>query len=469
MPATTNLPMMNNPINAVLFPLYLKLYDKTFPDLRTRMLPFLQQVRDFLSARGVALTDFGIVATPAEVRRAAAAAAAARADIVIVLHLTYSPSLLVADTLQRLGSPILMLDTTPADRFDRKCTGADVSENHGIHGVMDLTSVLTGRRVPFEVVAGSLKSPDFAVRTEQALRALKAAALFRHQRIGLTGRPFAGMGDFAVKFSELKRRFGVTIHDMPVSRIIAAGRRVPSAAIAAAVQSDRRHYRLHEVDPSAHAAAVRDYLALSSIMAARNLSGYSMNFQHAWRELAVPFYGCSRLMSDGIGYAGEGDVLTALLGRPLNFLSGEAFFSEMFCPDWRGGTLFMAHMGEIDVRFRRVQERPVLAQKKALTNDRLSVYPLAALAEREVTVVNLARDAERGFRLVVARADLVRFPVIVGFEMPHFKMKPRQPLESFLEKYAQNGGGHHIYLATGDQRQSLCRMARLLGMAFAEV
>ncbi|MDO8544814.1 MAG: hypothetical protein Q7S40_30590 [Opitutaceae bacterium] len=458
---------MNTKINAVLFPLFLKLYDTMRPDLRGRLLPFVDQVRAFLQAQGVTVTDFGLIATPAEVRRAAAAAA--RADLVITLHLTYSPSLLVADTLQRLGKPILMLDTTKAGHFDETSMAADISENHGIHGVMDLASVLTGRRVPFEVVAGSLAHPEIAGRTKEVLRALKAVALFRDQRIGLTGRPFAGMGDFAVNFVELKKRFGATIKDVPISRIIAAGRRIPAAQVAAAVEADRVRYRLHQVDPEAHLAAVRDYLALSAIIAADGLSGYSMNFQHVRRGIATPFYACSRLLSDGIGYAGEGDVLTALLGRPLNFLSGEAFFSEMFCPDWWGGTLFMAHMGESDPRFARPGVQPVLAQKKPALSDRVSVYHLAELGEREVTLVNLARDAERGFRFVVAQADIVRFPLKVEFAMPHFRIKPRLPLENFLERYAYAGGGHHIYLATGDQRRPVALMARQLGLAFAEV
>lgn len=458
---------MNRQITAVLFPLYLALYDKVLPERRAGLLPFLQEVREFLVARGVTLIDPGIITTPAEVRRAAAAAA--DADLIITLHLSYAPSLLVADTLQRLRLPILMLDTTKADRFDARSTPIDVGENHGIHGVMDLASVLTARRVPFDIVAGSLRDPGFAPRAEQALRALQAAALFRRQRIGLTGCPFPGMGDFAVSFPELRRRFGVTIHHVSVAEIIAAGRRVPVARIAAEVRADRQRFRLHAVDPAAHAAAVRDYLGLAAIVATRQLSGYTMNFQQVRRGLATPFYACSRLMSDGIGYAGEGDVLTSLLGQPLNHLAGEAFFAEMFCPDWRGGTLFMAHMGEIDVRFARARSRPWLAQKKALLNDQLSVYPLPALEEREVTVVNLALDAERGFRCVVARADIVRFRAKLEFGMPHFKMRPRLPLESFLECYALNGGGHHLYLATGDQRQPLRRLARHLGLAFAEI
>ena len=458
---------MERKITAVLFPLYLALYDKLRPERRQGLLSFLQEVREFLTAQGVALIDCDIITTPADVRRAAAAAAGA--NLVITLHLSYAPSLLVADTLQRLGLPILMLDTTKADRFDEASTAIDVGENHGIHGVMDLASVLTGRRVPFEIVAGSLRSPGLAKRTAAALRVLQAVASFRCQRIGLTGRPFPGMGDFAVSFAELKRRFSVTVHDVPVSQIVAAGRRIPAARIATEVRADQKRYRLLKVDPQAHRAAVRDYFALSALIADRKLSGYSMNFQYVRRGLATPFYACSRLMSDGIGYAGEGDVLTALLGRPLNFLAGEAFFAEMFCPDWRGGTLFMAHMGEIDVRFARANPRPILAQKKALMNDQFSVYPLPTMAEREVTVVNLARDADCGFRFVVASADLVPFPAKIEFGMPHFKLKPRVPLESFLEGYALHGGGHHLFVASGDQRQPVRQMARHLRLAFAEV
>ena len=63
----------------------------------------------------------------------------------------------------------------------------------------------------------------------------------------------------------------------------------------------------------------------------------------------MPFLEISRLMERGIGYAGEGDVLTAALVGALMKVYAETTFTEMFCPDWKGNSIMLSHMGEINV------------------------------------------------------------------------------------------------------------------------
>ena len=49
----------------------------------------------------------------------------------------------------------------------------------------------------------------------------------------------------------------------------------------------------------------------------------------------MPFLEIEKQMVRGIGYAGEGDVLTAALSAALASGFEETSFTEMFCPDWK--------------------------------------------------------------------------------------------------------------------------------------
>ena len=57
-----------------------------------------------------------------------------------------------------------------------------------------------------------------------------------------------------------------------------------------------------------------------------------------------------RAMEEGVGYAGEGDALTAALVGALLTSFPETTFVEMFCPNWRDGYVFLGHMGEYNLR-----------------------------------------------------------------------------------------------------------------------
>ena len=67
------------------------------------------------------------------------------------------------------------------------------------------------------------------------------------------------------------------------------------------------------------------------------------------RTRTLPFVAASRLMADGIGFGGEGDLIAAAATAFFNWLQTPASFSEIFTTDFAGDALFMSHMGEANV------------------------------------------------------------------------------------------------------------------------
>ena len=381
--------MPANTLSAGFMPLYLKLYDDATPGSDAQFAPFVRSIESHLIDLGLSLVSPGVVFETPHVEAARRMFDASDISFLVLLHLSYSPSLLVADLIEEIGVPVLLIDTTPEYTFE--CVREDyLMRNHGIHGVMDLTSVLASKGVGFTVVSGH-------------------------------------------------------------------------------VEEDCKLWDLSSVAPDAHARAVRDYLAIEAIVEKEGLSAYTMNFQHIGDSMATPFYACSKLMSRGIGYGGEGDVLTASLGRPLNLLSSAAKFDEFFCADWKNNRILMSHMGESDSRFIKQGSSPRLVERDALLNPHTCVIYRFQAQPCEVTFVNLSPVRDGGYRLVAGLLDIVDAQILDDIEGPHYQVATRLPVGDFLEQYAANGGGHHLYIARADIQHELRTFCDLLGFDFRRI
>lgn len=454
--------MLDTDIRIGFMPLYLRLYDTMAPGEYSVFQDYIDRVMRQIESCGVTLVSPGVVFQPSHVAEAEALFKREQVSAIVTLHLSYSPSLLVADFLQQTGLPILLVDTTP-DFFPEQQPGDFLKRNHGIHGVMDLVSVLTSRGVDFALVSGHLEDGSFPHKLKEAIVALKASGMYRNQTIGITGKPFEGMGDFAVDFGELQRRFGVRVVEVSMDRLVQACGEVAESVIADRIAKDRQDWDVTGIQEEEHREAVRAYAALKGIIDEEGMSGYTMNFQHIDDRIPAPFYACSALISEGYGYGGEGDVSTACLGRPLNTLSPAAKFDEFFCPDWKRNRIIMSHMGEWDSRFAKRGTTASLVTREGFMNPHRSVIYRFRAEPGEVTFVNCSPVSDGRFRFVAGLLDIIDTPLLAQIVAPHYQVHVRGDLGEFLRKYAYAGGGHHLYVAKGNILAALRTFCRLLG------
>ena len=169
-------------------------------------------------------------------------------------------------------------------------------------------------------------------------------------------------------------------------------------------------------------------------------------------------------MSRGMGYAGEGDVLTASLVGALSQGFGKTTFTEAFCPDWENGALFISHMGEInpDVSAEKLH----LCEKEFPWTGALNPAILAcAPAPGPAVLVNLAPGPDHTFSLIVAPVE-----VLEDTTNPALKktvrgwIRPKTSLEGFLESYSRCGGTHHSALILGERAEAIAAFASFLGI-----
>ena len=350
-----------------------------------------------------------------------------------------------------------MLDTTVNYEFKPYSYADGMLYNHGIHGVMDLCNLLRRNKRQYEIVAGYFgeENPNYENLKKRVLSFAKACLIkhtLSHSRVGLVGEQFEGMGDFRISFDDLKASLGIEVvrYDESNTDYINS---VTAEEIEAEYKLDCERFDV-TADKETYDFSARASLAVRKWLDTENLNAFSMNFKSAKKGTGfptMPFAEASIAMSRGVGYAGEGDVLTAAFTASLMSAFDEVSFTEIFCPDWKDGSLFLSHMGEYNVALSSPEKKPTMAVKDFVFGDADNpTIVLAPFKAGRMVFLSLNPVEDGGFEIFSASGDMLYTPhdnqqnyVVNGW------FKPDMPLESFLEAYSRAGGMHHAVLIYG--------------------
>jgi len=177
----------------------------------------------------------------------------------------------------------------------------------------------------------------------------------------------------------------------------------------------------------------------------------------------MPFLEAGKAMARGIGYAGEGDVLTAALTGALLSVYTETSFVEMFCPDWKNGSIFISHMGEMNLNLSSV--KPVLKEKNfPFTDADNPVVAYGRFKGGEAVFVNLAPGKDNTYSLILSPVEMLDREGEDRMEdSVRGWFKPRIPVSEFLKTYSKHGGTHHAAIVYGGAVNVLENFAELMG------
>jgi L-arabinose isomerase len=270
----------------------------------------------------------------------------------------------------------------------------------------------------------------------------------------------------------MRKALGVTVKQVGIKELAVSVKKVAEKDVKAEVSLDRKRF-VCDLPEAVHARSARVCLGLRRMLEAGGYNAFSMNFlafqSRSGPVDTVPFLEASKAMARGLGYSGEGDVLTAALVHALSAGFGKTTFTEIFCPDWKGDSLFLSHMGEFNpecaARKPRLFEKPfpfTPAQNPAVLTGPLAPGP--------AVFVNLAPGPRNTFGLLVA-------PVEVLGDATHKAMqnvirgwiRPTCGIAKFLAAYSQHGGTHHSALVLGERAAAIESFAAFAGLGCVRI
>lgn len=439
-----------------LLPLYVKLYDDKLPELRIRLEKFYNEIFEMFTARGITVIKSDFCRLKDEFCSAVSSFEKNDVDAIVTLHMAYSPSLESIEALSKTKLPIIVLDTTETLDFTNTQNPNEIMYNHGVHGVMDMCSMLTRYGKEYIIAAGHYKISPCIDEACGYVRAIVSANALKNSKIGLIGGLFDGMGDIQVPFSELKERFCVEVCELDSTTVSNYYNAVTKEEIDAEKKENAERFKFADnVIEEEYDKSVRSSLAVRKAVKENGFSSFSINFTRMGNEsglASMPFIECCKSLENGIGYAGEGDVLTASFVGALIKSYPETNFVEIFCPDWVNNALFLSHMGEVNYRVAAIT--PEIS--RVGVNYSPGEFPYVGYTRMKGgkgVYLNVCRGKD-DFKLVLTEAEMVDYDSDNFDGSMRGWMKVNCDCGEFLKKYSQNGATHHsifIYGATAEE------------------
>ena len=377
--------------------------------------------------------------------------------------------------LQRTNMPILVWNTQELLAVDETFDADKMGHNHGVHGTQDLCNAFLRSGVPFHYVTSHVNDDNGLRELDDVFAAAAAVAGLRRSRLGILGYPFPGMGDVAVDTTHLVATLGCSCESLSIEEYNKLAAAAPEHAIDRIKAEYRRLYSLAaDLTEADLDAAARAESSLRSIVADRQLNAISFQFLafgEDERTETLPFVAVSRMMAEGMGFAGEGDLVGAAGSWFLNQLSPPASFSEIFTIDFAGNSLLLSHMGEANIALaRKDRKAPLIVRQTPITRTRGRQLALVNSFEPgPATLCALALGPNGRWRLVTSRMEIQDFGPLATLPVPHCKVKTDVNVRHWLTAYAQAGGPHHHAICFGDARPRLKIAAHLLDADYCEV
>lgn len=445
-------------------PLYIKLYDDSDPSKRNPMVQYMNTLVSMLETQGLEITLVEPCRVREEFEKAVEVLKKERVVAVVTQHLAYSPSLESIDALLTLEVPIIVLDTTPDySLLDTAGYKRGISDNHGIHGVQDMCNLLNRNNREYYLCAGHAMHSPVISEVVGYCRSAKAAYTYRHARIGSVGGSFSGMGDFMISDEKYKNEIGAQVINMAPDDAAKYLTEITDQEVEDEIIKDTRLFTLEVKNRENYVQTIKTGLAVRKWAEDQKLSAFTINFLtlDASGLPKMPFAECSKALGRGLGYAGEGDVLTAGLVGALRGVYYNTTFVEIFCPDWKNDIVLLSHMGEMN--YDLAQWKPVLRDVLFNYNDcGDTVAAYSCYRPGNAVLVNLAPMA-KGFRMILSQVEMMD----TGLEYGAYRysvqgwMKPQKPLNRFLKEYSYLGGTHHsamVYDADIEEIKAFGRM-----------
>ena len=453
--------------------LMLQLYDR-YPHIKPAMTEFAGELVSTMSPYADVIFP-GVCNTRQLVNEAIAKFENDKVDLLMVVLLTYAPSHIALPGLCKTNLPILIFNTQKEYAITHD-SGPDVTfKNHGMHGVQDLANVLLRSDRDFHILTGHYKNEKTLNELQAWCDASRVASFMRNVRIGLMGYSMEQMGDFAVDETAFLSQMGVEVQRIPMKTVSDLASSAPIDEIAVQMAQDHKDFAVDaNVEKYSHEASSRLEWAIRSVLKERDMHGFSAHFMAVaedGRIETLPFLASSKLLAEGYGYGGEGDITSSAAVVMMSELAGSANFTEMFTMDFGGNAVLMSHMGEANPNFAR-KDMPVQLVMDDLGIADMKYPPVLlrfSLEPGDVTLASLTTSAEGKIKLIVAEGKVLDFPPIPTISKPHFKFAPADNLCDFLTKFSMEGGSHHQALVYGSVADKVKKVSEILGVDCAIV
>ena len=392
---------------------------------------------------------------------------------------TFSPAKMWIGGLDALRKPFLHLHTQVNRDLPWATIDMDfMNLNQAAHGDREFAYIATRLGVPRKTVAGHVSDPTVIARVGTWTRAALAWSELRTLKLVRFGDNMRNVAVTEGDKVEAERRFGVSVNTYGVNDLVEVVDQVAEAEIDTLVEEYLDRYDVAaELRPGADRAdslryGARIEVALRRFVIDGGYGAFTTNFEDLGGLRQLPGLAVQRLMAEGIGFGGEGDWKTAVLGRTLKTMAAGLPGGTSFMEDY---TYHLEPGNQLSLGAHMLEVCPSIA----VGTPRIQVHPLG-IGGRE-DPVRMVFDAAPGDAVTLGLSDLGdRFRMVANeitvvpplADMPNLPVaravwRARPDFATATECWLSAGGPHHTVLSTALTAEHLTDLAEMLGIELA--
>ena len=460
----------------------LEAYWSQFAGLEDRLKGYVTQVAERLSQPGVTVKNLGLIDTPQRSREAGRECRRQDIDLLFLYITTYALSSTVLPLVQRAGVPVIVLTLQPEPAIDYAAFNrlADRTKMTGqwlafcsACPAPEIANVLLRARVPFHQVTGVLNDDAVWSEIKEWLAAARVRAAMAAATVGLMGHYYSGMLDIMTDVTQVSIAFGTHVEHLEVDELSSMRSEVSKEDVTRRVADFRQMFEVQPDCPEEELRrAARSSVALDAFAARHDLDAMAYYYKGSGNPenedtMSSIILGTSLLTVNHIPVAGEYEVKNVLAMKMMDVLGAGGSFTEYYAMDFRDDLVLMGHdgPGHFAIAEGKTKVRPLQVYHGKVGRG-LSVE--MSVKHGPVTLLSVAEDAERRFKLVVAEGECVAGPIL---EIGNTNSRYRFPLgaRSFVETWNANGPAHHCAVGVGHIASTLRKTAALIGLGFCPV
>ena len=434
---------------------------------------------DFLNSIIDSLKDFsnvlngGIVGTEGQAENISDFMIKKQVDLIIVIPVNYTLDSVILKLLREQTSPILLWNTSPLTSIPMDMDYDTAIANAIIACFPTLTNVLIKNNIKFKAVSGKVDDKNIIKIIKEYTQASKVVSVLKKSKIGFIGNSYPGITSISVDESRIIGKFGPTLIRIENATIEDFYKKVNGKKNKYDIERFKKKFAIKGLSDEEFNRSVKLYNALLDISNEYSLDAIAQLCQNVIisKEIGItPCFAYSILNSMNVMVTCEGDIGTAIAMVILREIYGDAFFAEYYLEDFKKEFILISHCGLGNINF---------ADKKS----KLRVVPQVCFPGKfgrgaafefnvragEMTMVSLSMLAHEKWTMIASNVESINgdcYPMAC----PQIKIRFKNGKldEKFIE-FCENGGGHHLAFAFGNQISKLEKVCDILGIEFHKI
>lgn len=473
--------MMEKEVKVGLFGVGLDTYWGQFGGLLNRLTGYQKEIAEKMTSLHANVVDAGMVDNAQKALSAAETLKRENVEITFVYISTYALSSTVLPVVQRVKTPVILLNIQPTAAIDYeyinslgdrgKMTGEWLAHCQAC-SAPEFACVFNRSGISYDIVTGYMQEPYVWEQIEGWIKAAHVVAGMRDNRMGILGHYYGGMLDVYTDTTQQSATFGTHIEQLEMCELKAYRDQVKDSEVKEKINEFSKCFDVaatceeYELNRAARTSAALDKLVSAHQLGsmAYYYEGYAGN---DYEDIVTSIIaGNTLLTGKGIPVAGECEVKNVQAMKIMSLLGCGGSFSEFYAMDFNDDIVMLGHDGPAHFAMAEGRVKLVpLPLYHGKPGKGLSIQ--MSVKHGEVTLLSVCEGHDGPFFLV-SEGESVEGPTLqIGNTNSRYRFSCGA--RAFMNRWSKAGPSHHCAIGIGHVSDILEKIAFLYGIPIVKV